>query len=270
MTSAISPHALDRVAALRAETESLLALARTLSEQEWHTPSAAQGWRVQEVVAHLSAACHGSFTPWLIGLMRSDDVEGSNDADADQRRSWPPHLVLAEYERWSPRFVRMQAATARLPGAGRLKIRLGQLGSYPVTLLASALTFDHWTHQAHDILPVLDRPAPATDDNRMAVVLEWMLAGLEQMSAASLSWLDRPVALTLDGPGGATWLVSPAGDGGLRVRPGGDPSVAARIAGRTEEFPAWGTRRRPWRDCDVKLHGDQELGTRFLDSLTIV
>ena len=272
MSSPVSPHRLDRIAALRAEVDAVLGVARTLTEQEWHTPSAAAGWRVQDVVAHMAAACHGSFTPWLLNVMRSDAVERSNDADADRRRDWSPERVLAEYARWSPRFVRMQAVSARLPGAWSLRVRLGELGSFPLPLFASAFVFDHWTHLAHDIAPALGRPAPATDANRMGVVVEWILAGLEQMSRATMGWLDRPVGLTLDGPGGGDWLITPAGGGLLRVRPvgPGDAEPVARIAGRTDELPVWSTGRRAWSECDLRPHGDSDYATRFLDAVTVV
>lgn len=268
-TSAISPHRLDRIAALRAESEAVLTLIRTLSDEEWHTPSAADGWRVQEVVAHMAAACHGSFTPWLLSVIRSNAVERGNDDDAEARRGWEPSRVLAEYERWSPRFVRLQAISARTPGSGLAKIRLGELGTYPLTLFASAFVFDHWTHLAHDIAPVLDRPPPTTDANRTAVVTEWILAGLEQMSRHTMGWLDRPVGLTLDGPGGGTWSITPAGGGTLRVRPV-EPDGDARIAGTVGQLPVWSTGRRPWRECDLTITGNTELGERWLDSIVVV
>jgi hypothetical protein len=271
MSDAIHPDRPDRIAALRAEAAAVLTLVRSLSDDEWHTPSAAAGWRVQEVVAHMAAACHGMFSPaWAARVLSASQVERANDDDAEARRDWPPSRVLAEYERWSPWFVRMQAVMARVPGAHLLRVPLGELGRFPVPLLASAFVFDHWTHLAHDIAPVLDRPAPVTDANRMAVVVEWMLAGLEQMCRARMTWLDQPVGLALDGPGGGSWLVTPAGDGRLRVSPGDVGSAPASITARVHEFPVWGTTRRGWRDCDVVTSGDDELASRFLDSIDVI
>ena len=66
---------LDRVAALQAERTALLAFLHSLSPEDWDTPSRAVGWTVKDVVSHLGAASHGFFTPWVIGLMASKDVE---------------------------------------------------------------------------------------------------------------------------------------------------------------------------------------------------
>ena len=39
--------------------------------------------------------------PAALELMRSNDIERTNDALVDQRRDWLPTRVIAEYERWS-------------------------------------------------------------------------------------------------------------------------------------------------------------------------
>jgi hypothetical protein len=115
--------------------------------------------------------------------------------------------------------------------------------------------------------PALGRPAPGTDANRMAVVLEWMLAVLSnQLRAAAPSWLDRPLAITLTGPGGGTWRVAP---GGALAR-GSAAGAAAQITGVTLEFPEWGTRRASWRDRDVQIAGDTDYATALLDTVNVV
>jgi hypothetical protein len=102
------------------------------------------------------------------------------------------------------------------------------------------------------------------------VVLEWMLAGLPQMCRQAMTVVDHPLDLTLTGPGGSTWGLTPSEGGLLEVTPGGTPEAKAEVIGVAQEFVLWGTRRRPWGDYDVKIKGDEDLATRFLDVLNIV
>jgi uncharacterized protein (TIGR03083 family) len=261
----------DRLGALRAETAAMSAFIETLTESEWAAPSKAPGWRVQDVVAHLGASCHGFFQPsWIAAAMRASDVEKSNDRDVDARRGLAPDRIRSEYEMWVARFLRAQTVVSKIPGISRLKVPLGNLGKYPVPQLVSGSVFDHWTHLAHDLAPALNRPDPETDANRTAVVMEFMLAGLEQMCRESMTWVDHPVALQLDGPGGGTWTISARGGGILTVRSGTSGQCATRIVGRVADFPAWATTRKHWHDCDLTITGDQEYAGRFLDSVNIV
>jgi len=113
----------------------------------------------------------------------------------------------------------------------------------------------------------LGRDAPATDANRMAVVLEWMMAVLgNQLPADRPPWLDRSVAISLSGPGGGRWVARP--DGGTYV--GSSDECAVQIAGRAIEFPEWGTQRVSWRERDVTIGGDADYAARFLDFVNVV
>ena len=84
----------NRVAALRAEREEVLAFCRRLEPEEWEAPSGCPGWSVKGVVSHMGAAFHGCFTPWFFRIMRTDNVERSSDKDVAQRASWEPALRL--------------------------------------------------------------------------------------------------------------------------------------------------------------------------------
>jgi uncharacterized protein (TIGR03083 family) len=257
---------LDRPAALRRECADVALFCRDLTDQEWSRPSAAPGWRVQDVMAHISGSCRAIFTSSL-ALMTTKDIERTNDVYVDRRRDWTPQQVCAEFERWSPRLTTLTRLLSRTPVA-KVGMPLGELGTFPAgVLLNSALVFDWHTHLRYDVAPVLGRAAPPVDEERMAVVLEWMLAVLgNQLRAAHPSWLDRPVSLTLTGPGGGSWLVG----SDLRITSGDPADGAARIAGQAEDFPGWGTTRTPWRDADVKIDGDTHYGARFLDALNVV
>ena len=222
---------LDRPAALRRECAEILRFCRELTDEEWLAPSRAPGWRVQDVVAHLGASCHALFTPASLKLIGSKRIERTNDEFVDARREWAPARVLAEFELWSRRLRPPALALDRSP--------LGRL------------------------------PAPHTDELRIEVVLEWMIAVLgNQLRQGRPSWLNRPIALSLCGPGGGQWRIGV--DGTVTAAPADSGDSAVHIAGAAAEFPDWGTARSSWRERDVKIDGDVDLGAALLDSLNVV
>jgi hypothetical protein len=83
--------------------------------------------------------------------------------------------------------------------------------------------------------------------------------------------MDRPVTITLDGPGGGTWSLAPgAGGKAGKVETGPAGNAAAQITANAQEFALWATQRRPWRDHDVKIDGDEAYATRVLDAIRVV
>jgi hypothetical protein len=138
-------------------------------------------------------------------------------------------------------------------------------------MLAPMLLFDWHTHLTYDVAPALNRPAPAIDDNRLAVTLEWMLTGLEQMNRDQMRWLDKSLTLALTGPAGGNWRIDPAGKGRLAVTESTDTtSAAATITGVSTDFPAWATNRLSWRTAGLTIAGDTDYAEKFLDALHII
>ena len=260
---------LDRVAAVRAERDAIVSFCHQLSDADWSRPSLCEGWTVKDVVAHMGAAAHGFFTPWVVGLIVNGDVEKHNDRDAEKRAGWEPKRVLKEYESWSRRAGVAHAALQK-PGLRALPIRLAEVGVYPAYLLTSAIVFDSGLHLRHDIAGALGRPTSPTDANRIGCTLEWMFAGLSPMSGDALSWVDRPIEVNLVGPGGGTWTVAPGKKGRVAVAAGPATDPVAAVEGDAATFPVWGTRRQAWRDADVSLKGDEDVATRFLDAMRII
>jgi uncharacterized protein (TIGR03083 family) len=263
---------IDRIAVLGAEQKAVLDYCRTLSAAEWTLPSGCAGWTVKDVVAHMAAGYHGPFQlSWIRRFVKADVAEAAAEVDVAARRHLDPAEVLAEFETWGRRFLRVQGALARIPRlAWSVPLRAADLGTYPIGSVVSAFVFDHHTHLRHDIAPVIGRSAAPPDPECMTVTMEWMLAGLEQMCRDQMKWVDRPLALVLDGPGGGVWSIEQAGGGVLAIGEGDVPQSAATITGLTEEFPLWGTTRRPWRSCAVTVTGDREYATRFLDAMNII
>jgi uncharacterized protein (TIGR03083 family) len=260
---------LDRVGALKAERTALLGFLHDLTPADWATPSRCEGWTVKDVVSHMGAASHGFFTPWVVGLIASKDVEAHNDADAARRQAWEPAKVLKEYETWSRRAGVAHAALQK-PGLRSLPIKLAEVGTYPARLLTSAIVFDTHLHLRHDMATAVGRPVEPSDPNRLAVTLEWMFAGLSPMTGDALAWLDTPVEVHLTGAGGGTWTITPGRDGRVGVAEGITSPQALTIEGEAAAFPTWATRRVPWREADLILKGDEDVATRFLDDLRII
>jgi uncharacterized protein (TIGR03083 family) len=263
---------LDRLGTLAAEQAAVLRFCRTLSAEEWVAPSGCAGWTVRDVVAHMGAGYHGPFQPnWIRRVAMATEAEQIGEQDVSARRTWTAPAVVTEFAVWGRRFLRVQRALGRVPRLSwSVGVPLADLGTYPIGSFVSAFVFDHHTHLRHDIAPVIGRkPTPPTPET-MAVAVEWMLAGLEQMCRPQMAWLDRPLALSLLGPGGGSWTVMPVGGGRLHISEGASPRSVSTITGQADEFPLWGTRRRPWQACDITISDDTDYATRFLDALNIV
>lgn len=257
---------IDRRVAFQAVRADVLAFCEALAPADWRMNSRAQGWSITDVVAHLGSGCHAVFTPGVFKLMRAGSIERANDVLVDARRGHAPARVFGEYRRWSRVFEAVAPALVRAP-LGGVDVPLAELGHFPLRLLVSALVFDHHTHLTYDIAPALDRRVPVADANRMAVVLEWMMAVLaNQLRLAPPRRLDRPVSITLAGPGGGSWTIEPSG----AVTAVASTATAAQIHAVAAQFPEWATRRADWRERDVTLTGDTGYATAFLDAMNIV
>jgi uncharacterized protein (TIGR03083 family) len=257
------------MAAVRSERQTTLEFCRRLTPEQWQTDSTAPGWRVQDVVAHLGGIAHEFFTPYMAKVISARSIERFNDQTVGRRAEKTPAEVLSEYERWTGRLVKLLGAANKTP-LGKVPFKLGEMGWYPMATLAGAVVFDTHTHLRHDIVPALDLPRPPTDEARMAVAMEWIFTVLAQTPYATLGWLDRPVAVTMEGLGGGTWLVGKGEGGRLRIEQGDPNGAVARITGRSEEFPVWASGRGPWQKHDLEIVGDEDYATRFLDSVRIV
>lgn len=259
-----------RIAALRAERSAVQDFCRNLTPAEWDAPSMADGWRIRDVVAHMGATAHAFLTPGLITVMRTKEIERLNDGDVHARADRPPAELLDEYVAWTGRAASLLKLGAAGP-LGAARIPLGELGYFPLRLMPSTAIFDWHVHLRHDIAPALGRPGPPTDESRMTAVVEWLTALLQQSHQQQLSWLREPIALTLRGQGGGSWIIEPRTNRAkFRVRQCEGDRAAAHIAGRTEDFPVWATTRKPWRECDVAITGDDQLAARVLDAINLV
>jgi hypothetical protein len=84
------------------------------------------------------------------------------------------------------------------------------------------------------------------------------------------SVVDRPLVLTLDGPGGGTWTLAPDGpDGRIALTEGADPNAAATVHSTDHDFVIWGTKRRPYAGL-TKIDGDDAYAGTVLDAVKVI
>lgn len=258
--------------ALRAERANVLELIGSLDDHEWQLPSDCAGWRVHDVIAHMSAvflAVSGGTT--ARAHPPTDDAERNADAAVDERRDWSSSRVAAEYEETSSAGIEALAGLQEPPMADTV-IPLGNLGHHPMHLLADALVFDHYCHLRHDLLASggpLQRPPLPSDDLRLRPTMTWMLAGLPQMCSDELTVVERPVELVFEGPGGGTWHLRP-GSPLVEVVDGPAPDAVATVHSNAHDFVSWGTVRRPWRELGVQVSGDEVYAARVLDAINVI
>ena len=259
----------EGVAALRADREEVRALAASLTAEEWATPSACEGWRVQDVIAHLANTFRAVVDPSALAPGVPGDLEATQSAQAEAHRTWSPDQVLADYEHISAKGL-ATLETFQGPPPVDSMIPIEDAGMYPLHLVANALAFDHFCHLRNDILQPqgpIARLAPPADALRVGATLEWLLAGLPQMSARLADVVTKPLVLELTGPGGGSWTIAPGPDGTVHIEPSATAETVARSA--TTDFVLWGTARQPWRELDVELVGDRDYGATVLDAIRL-
>jgi uncharacterized protein (TIGR03083 family) len=253
------------ITALEQEVRYAKELFATFSPAEWRASSACDGWRVQDVAQHMAAVFQQIADASSIDVGDSGRAETANEVPVQARRDWSVDQVVAAYDEWAPKGIAALAALQEPPMADMV-MPIADLGTHPLRLLGNAIVFDHYCHLRHD-LPI-DRAAALTrDPATLAVVLEWMLAGLPQMCADALAQVDpQPVNLVVDGPGGGSYVLAP-GDP-WTVTPGSDPD-APTVTTTVHDFVSWGTKRSDWRTT-VEGDVDHEGVAAVLDSINII
>jgi uncharacterized protein (TIGR03083 family) len=150
------------VEAVRAESERVLALARSLTPEQWEQPSACAGWRVQDVITHMAAAFQLVADPGSMpDPSAADGMEAAQEVPVRERRAWSPAQVVAAYDEWRGRAL---DTFALLQGEDMadLPLDMGDLGTHPMHLVADAYAFDHYTHLRFD-LAAPEGPLDLTD-----------------------------------------------------------------------------------------------------------
>jgi uncharacterized protein (TIGR03083 family) len=230
------------IKAIEADRNTLLALCRDLDDAVWAKDSGCPGWTVQDLVSHM--AC--SF--WLaVDMSKLPDSAGlpaerAADLYVESRRSMTPAETLADYESASARGLELLAAVQ----SQDVEVPLGDVGTYPASVLPAAYAFEHYVHIRLDLFPPagpLTGEPPASDALRLAPTLDWIEAAVPQQNSKLLDGLDEAVEIRLTGVSERT----------LRIG-GGD--VAAHITCDSKAFVRWVTQRGSWESLGVDGKGD--------------
>ena len=264
----------EAVAAVRAGIADAMSVFEDLSPEEWAAPSGCEGWRVQDVAAHMSSNFKATADP----PPPPDEpppplpAERLMDMLVEPRKSWSSEQVLDELRTYAQLLVDVLSQLQEPPVASA-PLTVADLGTYEMHELADAYAFDVYCHLRVDVLAPrgpIERDLPPADDVRIGPAVGWMLAGLPQMQGDAFGFVDRPISLQLEGPGGGEWLIQPAGEDRLAVEAAAaDADAAAVVRSSADAFVVWGTKRADWRE-HTTLDGDVQLASRFLDTLNIV
>lgn len=260
------------MAGLRATHEDLRAVLSTLSDEEWQRPSGCDGWRVQDLVAHVTSNFAAMIEPPEVpaDAPPPPPAEQAMELLVEPRKGWTPAQIMEEYERFAEPALAALDSMQDEPTAST-EIPLADLGTYPMHQLANAYCFDHYCHLRFDLLAPhgpIERDVPPPDDLRLEGGIEWMIVGMGQMQPGQFGMVDEPLHLRLTGPGGGDWTISPPDDSGvIHLSPGTDG--VATIESTAHDFVSWGTARSPWREhCTIV--GDEARAAVFLDVLNII
>jgi len=229
--------------AIEADRDALLTLCRGLDGSVWSQNTGCPGWTVQDLVSHM--AC--SF--WLaVDMSKLPDSAGlpaerAADLYVDSRRSMTAAEILADYETASARGLELLAAIE----SQDVEVPLGDVGTYPASVVPTAYAFEHYVHIRYDLFPP-DGPfggqPPASDELRLAPTLDWIEAALPQQNSGLLAGLDNAVEVRLSGVDARTVKI-------------GDGALAGQIDCDAAAFVRWVTQRGSWESLGVNAQGDQ-------------
>lgn len=210
-----------------AENARLLALLRSLTDEQWQAATDCAAWTVREIVVHLIGSAHAQASPVefvrqvITGRRLTAEiggehwVDGLNEAQLRGRADWTAPTLP---DRWEQHAAAALKARSRLPAPVRalpvLPIGTGlgtKIGWQPLRYLFDmGFTRDVWMHRLDIARAAGSAPqlTPEHDGRILAdIVAEWSRRHGE------------PYALILTGPAG----------GAFRVGEGGDPQTVDAV-----------------------------------------
>ena len=228
--------------AIEADRETLLALCHELDDSIWTRDSGCPGWTVQDLVSHM--ACSFWLAVDMSNLPDSAGLTAERAADlyVESRRALTPKQILGDYESVSLKGLEILAAVQ----GQDVDVPLGDVGTYPASLVPTAFAFEHYVHIRFDLFPPggpFSGEPPASDELRLAPTLDWIEAALPQQNSELLDALDNAVEIRLTGAAGRTLQI-------------GNADVAAQITCDSAAFVRWVTQRGGWKALSVDALGD--------------
>jgi uncharacterized protein (TIGR03083 family) len=229
--------------AIERDREAILALCREMEDSVWTKDSGCPGWSVQDVVSHMACSFWLAVDPSRLPDPGGLPAERAADLYVESRRSLTHEQVVADYESVSSRGLEVLAALQDQD----VDIPLWDVGTYPASVVPTALAFEHYVHIRCDLVPPggpLTGEPPASDELRLAPTLDWIEAALPQQNADLLKGMNTAVEIRLNGLGGRT----------LRI---GGADVGARMTSDAGAFVRWVTQRATWESLGVHAEGDR-------------
>jgi uncharacterized protein (TIGR03083 family) len=228
--------------ALSGDRAALLDICAQLDEADWKSESGCPGWSVQDLVAHLGALYWAVVDPTQLPDVTGLPTERAGDVFVESRRGLTPAQVVADYAAVSSQAL---AVLATFDGLAD-ELPLGDLGTYPLSLIPAAYSFDHYLHIRADLFAPrgpLAGPPPAASEPRLASALDWVEPALPQQNTGVLGALDGAIEFVISGPAARTIT---AGSGAVR----------AQVTCGAPEFLRSITQRASWRGPGITFTGD--------------
>lgn len=228
----------------------LVDLAAALSPEELATPSRCDGWRVQDVLAHLTTVdgfWAASIAAGLRGapteILATFDPKATPAFLVDAVRSQGPAEAVDGFVTACDAFCSLLGSLRGDDWTAPAETPLGHL---TVGALAHHALWDAWVHE-RDVLVPLGRP-PAVEHDEVLASLRYG-AGLGAAFAV-LADAGREGALVLDTTDPDERVVVRAGGGTVVVGDGEAPGGALVVAGDAVELLEAASVRRPWPVVD--------------------
>jgi uncharacterized protein (TIGR03083 family) len=226
---------------VRADRDALLDICWRFRSSDWAAASGCEGWTVKDLVAHLGAlfwaVVDGSKLPDVSGM----PTEAGQEMLVQSRRGMTASAVLKDYAEVSEVALERLAELAAVD----MEFPLGDLGTYPASVLPSAYSFDHFTHIRADLFrprgPLAGPPPPA-DEFRLGSVLDWAEAALPQQNPAVAE--AGLFELQITGPA-------------ARIISFGSGQSMATVSSDAFSFILWVTQRGSWEELGVQAAGDE-------------
>jgi uncharacterized protein (TIGR03083 family) len=227
---------------LKADRDALVELCHGWRHEDWSQPSGCPGWTVQDLVAHMGALFWIVVDPARLADTTGLPTEEAQEVHVKARRSMTPVEVLADYENVSTAAVETLTALA----GQDFELPLGDLGTYPASVVPTAFCFDHYVHIRADLFVPrgpLAGPVPPSDELRLAPTLDWVEAALPQQNRQIVDALSGAVDIVLTGPGARTITLGSGRPVGFVAVDG--PSFVRCVTGRAS-----------WGGPNIKVGGD--------------
>jgi uncharacterized protein (TIGR03084 family) len=231
----------DVLADLTAEADALDAVVAGLDDEQWRTPTPAEGWDIAHQIVHLAWTDETAVLAatdkqrWdAVMLAAIDDPRGFVDAAAASGAQDRPAAIL---DRWRSGRKQLEAALRGYPDGEKMPWFGPPMSP---TSMATARFMETWAH-ALDVTDALGLVVEPTDRVRNVVHL-----GVHTRTF-SFATHDRPApqeefCVELVAPSGETWTHGPA-------------DAAQRVTGSAYDFALLVTQRRHRDDLDLHATG---------------